>query len=99
MVWVFFSLVGWFLKVVGNVWMLTITFHNPNGDESSQFHTRTLVIGKEHLDHNAMMNWYVNEIKELASGDDYFFGNSKSSKRFKIGLIAYFSDRPENIHC
>ena len=86
---------SWIKQKLNNVWILTITFPNPNGDELSPFHTRTLAIGKGHLDHTAVMDWYANEIKELASGDDYFFGNIKSFKRVKMGLVAYLSDRPE----
>ena len=64
-------------------------FPNPNGDKLSQFHTRTLAIGEGHLDHTAMMDWYADEIKELASVDDYFFRNIKSFKRANIGRITY----------
>ena len=42
-----------------------------------------------------MMDWYADEIKELAGGDDYFFGITKSFKIIKTGLIAYLSDHPE----
>ena len=77
------------------MWIITITFPNPTGDNLSPFRTRTLAIGKGHLDHTAVMDWYANEIKELASGDDYFIGNIKSFKRVKMGLIAYLSNRPE----
>ena len=74
---------------------MAASFPSSNGNELSLCHTRTLAIGKGYLEHTAVMDWYVNEIKELASGDDYFFVNIKSSKIVKMGRIAYLSDRPE----
>ena len=56
-----------------NVWILTITIPNPNVDGLSPFYTRTLAIGKGYLDHSAVMDWYANEIKELASGDGAYY--------------------------
>ena len=82
-----------------NVWILTITSPNPNGEELSPFHTRALAVDKEQLDHTAVMDWYPDEIKDLAGGDEYLFEITKSFKRSKRELIACLSDRPENVCC
>ena len=65
--------------------------------QSKQWWTITIshtqvTIGKGHLDHIAIMDWYVDEVKELAAGDDYFFGAARSFKRVKMGIIAYLFD-------
>ena len=41
------------------------------------------------------MNCHADEIKELAVGNDWFFGNIKAFKRAKMGLVTYLSDQPE----
>ena len=33
--------------------------------------THTLVIGKGHLDHTAVVDWYANEVKVLASRNQF----------------------------
>ena len=56
------------------VWLLTITFPDPDGDDLSPFHTRTLAIGKGHQDHTAVMDWYAKEIKEYQKEMIIFVG-------------------------
>lgn len=80
---------------LNDVWFLTITFLNQNGDEISQFHTRTRTISKGKFDHTAIMDWYTGEINKLAADNDCFFNTTKVFKRDKIGLIAWLSNRPE----
>ena len=87
----------WVKQQLNGVWILTTTFPNPNGDELSPFHTHTLAIGKEHLNHTAAMDWYIDEIKELAAGSDYFSGDTKAFKRVKMGRILYISHRLKNM--
>ena len=56
----------WVRQKHNGVSLLTITFLDPDGDDLSPFHTRTLARGKWHQDHTAVMDWYANEIKELS---------------------------------
>jgi hypothetical protein len=86
---------SWVKQKLNGVWLLTIKFTDPGGDDLSPFYTRMLAIGKGHEDHTGVIDWYANEIKYLAAGSDFFNRSSNSFKRVKMRLISYLADRPE----
>ena len=47
---------SWVRQKHNGVWLLTITFPDPDGDDLSPFHTHTLAIGKGNQDHTAVMD-------------------------------------------
>ena len=55
-----------------NVWILTVTFPDPEGSATSKFHTYCLAIGKSSQDHQPVIDHYLKEIETLASGLDLF---------------------------
>ena len=86
---------SWIRQKHNNVWILTLTFPDPDGSSTSRFHTYCVAIGRGSQDHTPVINWLARQIKELAEGDYYYCGADKGYKRVKMGLIAYLADRPE----
>ena len=50
---------------------------------------------KGHQDNTAVMDWYANEIKDLATGNGFFCGSTNYFKHVSMGLIAYLANRLE----
>ena len=83
-----------FVKQKGNsVWILTITFTDPDGCATSKFHTYCLAIGKSSNDHEPVIDHYLQEIETLAKGVEVF--SAGKFIRVQMGLLAYIADRPE----
>ena len=55
-----------------NVWILTVTFPDPDGCATSKFHTCCLAVGKSSNDHKPVIDHYLQEIETLAKGIDVF---------------------------
>ena len=51
-----------------NVWILTITFPDPMGSETSPYHTHCLAIGTSSQDHTPVIDCYMNEVNQLMKG-------------------------------
>ena len=78
-----------------NVWILTVTFPDPEGSATSKFHTYCLAIGKSSQDHQPVIDHYLKEIETLASGLDLFCPQKGKYVRVQMFLLAYIADRPE----
>ena len=76
-----------------NVWILTVTFPDPDGCATSKFHTYCLAVGKSSNDHEPVIDHYLQEIETLAKGIDVF--SDGKFVRIQMGLLAYIADRPE----
>ena len=78
-----------------NVWILTVTFPDPEGSATSKFHTYCLAIGKSSQDHQPVIDHYLKEIETLASGLDLFCPQKGKYVRVQMFLLAYNADQPE----
>ena len=55
-----------FVKQKDNdVWILTVTFPDPDGCATSKFHTYCLAVGKSSRNHQPVIDHYLKEIEEL----------------------------------
>ena len=83
-----------FVKQKGNnVWIVTVTFPDPDGCATSKFHTYCLAVGKSSNDHTAVIDHYLQEIETLSKGIEVF--TAGKLVRIQMGLLAYIADRPE----
>ena len=65
-----------------SVWILTISFLDPKGSATSQFHTICLAIGHSKDDHTEVIDYYLEEFKIIRHGKlRYSFIKKKLSKR------------------
>ena len=78
-----------------NVWILTITFPNPNGNATSKFHTHCVAVGKASSNHTAVIDYFLSEFETLMSGINVYCGMTCKFKRIQMGVLAYIADRPE----
>ena len=78
-----------------NVWILTVTFPDPDGCATSKFHTYCLAVGKSSMNHQPVIDYYLKEIEKLTNGVEVFCGVDGEFKRVQMGLLAYIADRPE----
>lgn len=78
------------------IWILTVTICPPNGESTSDFHTYVLAIGRTGQDHNKVIDYYLNELKQIRCGKlRYHGGDLKEMIYSAFDLIAYIADRPE----
>jgi len=85
-----------FVKAKFNsIWILTVTFPDPEGDATSPFHTHCIAIGKSSMDHTPVLDYYFSEIEKLMSGINVYCGVDVKIKHVQLGVIAYITDRPE----
>ena len=77
---------------VNNVWILTVTFPDPNGCATSKFHTYCLAVGKSSRNHQPVIDHYLKEIEELTNDVKVFCGIDGEFKRIQMGLLAYTAD-------
>ena len=78
-----------------NVWILTITFPDPNGNSTSKYHTYCLVVGKSSNDHQPVIDYYLKQVEQLMCGVPLFHLQSGKYINVQMGLLAYVADRPE----
>ncbi len=78
-----------------NVWILTVTFPDPNGSATSKYHTYCLAVGKSSNDHQPVIDYFLKEIETLSNGVDVFCPKEGRFVRLQMGLLAYIADRPE----
>ena len=75
------------------MWILTVTFPDPDGFATSKFHTYCLTVRKSSNDHIAVIDYYLQEIETLSKGIEVF--TAGKLVRIQMGLLAYIADRPE----
>ena len=75
------------------MWILTVTFPDPDECSTSKFHTYYLAVGKSSNDHTAVIDHYLQEIETLSKGIEVF--TAGKFIRIQMGLLAYITDRPE----
>ncbi len=51
-----------------NAWIMTITFPDPTGSQTLQFHTHCVAVGHGCLDHTPVIDWLLQEMEVLACG-------------------------------
>ena len=78
-----------------NVWILTITFADPNGSATSKFHTYCLAVGKSSNDHQPVIDHILKETEMITKGIQVFCPKEGKFIRIQMGLLAYIADRPE----
>ena len=76
-----------------NVWILTVTFPDPDGCATSKFHNYCLAVGKSSMNHQPVIDYYLKEIKQLTNGVEVFCGVNGEFKRVQMGLLAYVADK------
>jgi len=78
-----------------SIWILTITICPPEGMKNSKLHTHVLAIGKGSDDHQPVIEYFLNEMKELQVGEVRYCGKTNTFLRSAYGAIAVSQDRPE----
>ena len=85
-----------FVKQKGNnVWILTITFADPNGSATSKFHTYCLAVGQSSNNHQSVIDHFLKEVEIITNGIEVFCPKEGKFVRIQMGLLAYIADRPE----
>ena len=51
-----------------SVWILTVTFPDPDGLATSKYHTYCLAVGMSDQDHSPVVEHYMNKLKTLSDG-------------------------------
>ena len=82
-----------------NLWILTITFPDPDGYATSKFLTYSLAVGKSSRNYQPVIEHYLKEIEELTNGVQVFCGIDGEFKRSQMGLLAYIVVTPERHAC
>ena len=77
------------------MWILTVTFPDPDVCATSKCHTYCLAVGKSSRNHQPVIDHYLKEIEELINGVKVFSSIDGEFKRIQMGLLAYIADRPE----
>ena len=78
-----------------NVWILTVTFADPNSCATSKFHTYCLAVGKSSDNHQPVIDYFLKEIETLSKGIYVFCAREGRFVRIQMALLAYIADRPE----
>ena len=78
-----------------SVWILTISFIDPKGSSTSQFHTICLAIGHSKADHTEVIDYYLEEFRIIRRGKLRYSSIKKKFIKTSFALIAYLGDLPE----
>ena len=78
-----------------SVWILTVTICPPEHMKSSGLYTHVLAMGKSSDDHTKVIEYYVEQCKELMKGFECYFGESNKIERVAFSMLAWNADRPE----
>ena len=78
-----------------SVWILTVSFIDPKGSASSQFHTICLAIGHSKADHTEVIDYFLNEFKTIRWVKLRYSFNQKKIIKTSFAMIAYLGDLPE----
>ena len=77
------------------VWILTISFIDPKGSSTSQFHTICLAIGHSKADHTEVIDYYLEEFRIIRREKLRYSSIKKKFIKTSFALIAYLGDLPE----
>ena len=78
-----------------NVWIITITISDPDGNATTKYHTYCLAVGKSSNDHQPVIEYYLKQVEQLMRGVSMFDLQSGKRVNVQMGLLAYIADRPE----
>ncbi len=78
-----------------SVWILTITFLDPKGSATSQFHTICLAMGHSKADHTEVIDYYLDEFETIRRGKIRFSSIKGKFINTSFSMIAYLGDLPE----
>ena len=85
-----------FIKQKENsVWIITITVCPPGNKKSSGMYTHVLAMGKSGSDHMAVIDYYLEEMKQLRAGFKCYMGKTNTIEHIALDMIAWNADRPE----
>ena len=75
---------SWVRQGKNNVWLLTVTFPDPEGNATSKFHTHCLAVGSSKSDKKPILDYYLEEIKKLEKGINAYCAWSKKFNLYKL---------------
>ena len=79
-----------------SVWILTVTFLDPKGSATSQFHTIIcLAMGHSMADHSEVINYFLEEFKIVRQCKKRYSSIKGKFINTSFALIAYLADLPE----
>ena len=75
---------SWVRQGKNNVWLLTVTFPDPEGNATSKFHTHCLAVGSSNTDKKPILDYYLEEIKKLEKGIHAYCAWSKKLNLYRL---------------
>ena len=78
-----------------SVWILTITFGNPDGNPTSIFHTYILAVGRACYDHTPVIDYFLKEIEIVRAGKMRYCAILERPVMTYFDCIVNCADRPQ----
>ena len=79
----------------GSLWLLTATISPPTTSKIATYHTFIMSVGSKKAVHREVVEYYLQECREMSKGVWRFCGRTKSWIHTAFDMLVYVADRPE----